>query len=666
MRNPPSAVARQVAAALLLVASRALAQGDEPSPEVEQLDLEALMALRVDDVSSVSKHLQSIASAPASVTVITRDEIRDLGYRTLAEALNGVRGVFTTYDRNYTYLGFRGFERGDYNTRILLLVDGHTWNEDVYDMAFIGPEFGVDLDLVERIEIARGPGSSIYGGNALFGTVNVVTRRPESLGRGEVAASGGSFGAYGGRATVAYAGRDAEGLLSLSGNDVRGQDLWFPEFASTPSGGWARGQDWERWGSFLGKATWRGWTLEVLGVRRDKGVPTGSFGAVFDDPHNQTTDRRLSAELRRGWTPTPSIDVHARAYFDAYAFGEGYAYATATGAPPTINHDDDQGRWIGTEVRTLSRLGGGWLLVAGAEAKLHLLQQLWNFDENGPVNLLARRSAAAGSLYAQLEAPLTPWLQATAGVRYDRVGSIADELSPRLALVVSPWSGTTVKALYGRAFRPPNYAELRYANAEFWEPATSLHPEHIATYELAVEQRFSSGLQLAASGYRYDVEGLVSATTDPVTGMGTYTNADAARATGVELEAQQRFSSGVAVRASWAIQRAEDAATGARLTNSPTSLAKVHLHGPLGFWHLRAGAELLYMSSRLTLGGATASDHLLLDLHLLAAGVASGALDVGVGLRNALGTGYGDPGYDVQDQLRQDGRSLRVTATWRF
>jgi outer membrane receptor protein involved in Fe transport len=657
---------RGALAAALLVA--ATASAEEAAPDLAQLELEDLMALTV---STASKHEQSVSSAPASVSVVTREEIRDLGYRTLADVLSGVRGLFVSYDRNYSYLGFRGFERpGDYNTRILLLVDGHTWNEDIYDMAFVGPELGVDLDLVDRVEVVRGPGSSMYGGNAFFGIVNVITRGAGSFGRGEVAATAGSLGAYGGRASAAFShASGAEGWLSVSGSDVAGADVNYPDFGSTPSGGWARGRDWERWGSFLAKASYGGVSFQATGMRRDKGIPTGSFGTVFDDPHNETSDRRLFTELRYDGKLDRDLDVTLRGYWDYYTFREGYAYAARQdGAPPALSVDYDRGRWVGAELRTVSRLGRGWLLVAGGEAKYHYLQELRNYALDGSSDLVDRRTTAAASLYAQVEAPLTRWLQMVAGARYDRVGEFTDALSPRLALIVTPLDGTVVKAVYGHGFRAPNDNELHYQDGETAKPPLSLRPETITTYEVAVEQRVGRQAHLGASAYRFQARGLISPVTDPRDGLDTYANTATARGTGLEVEADQRWDSGVALRASWAMQRAEDGDTGARLTNSPTHLGKLVLHGPLGWLGLRGGAEVLYLSSRLTLAGASAPAHALVNLNVVAARLASGALDVSVGLRNVLGTRYGDPGSSehLQDLIGQDGRSVQLKATWRY
>jgi hypothetical protein len=93
---------------------------------VGQIPIEELMELGVQRVFGASDRLQPVTEVPSSVSIVTADEISRYGYRTLADVLNGVRGFYVTNDRNYSYVGARGFNRpGDYSTRVLLLVNGH-------------------------------------------------------------------------------------------------------------------------------------------------------------------------------------------------------------------------------------------------------------------------------------------------------------------------------------------------------------------------------------------------------------------------------------------------------------------------------------------------------------------------------------------------------------
>ncbi len=115
-------------------------------------------------VYSASKEMQSISDALSSVTVVTADQIQKHGYRTLAEILQSVSGFYITNDRDYRFVGVRGFGRlGDSNNRILVLIDGHRINDNVFGEPYLGTEFLVDVDLIERVEIIRGPSSSLYG-----------------------------------------------------------------------------------------------------------------------------------------------------------------------------------------------------------------------------------------------------------------------------------------------------------------------------------------------------------------------------------------------------------------------------------------------------------------------------------------------------------------------
>src|SRR5437867_2573246 len=97
---------------------------DTPSGPAE-LSIEQLGSIEVPVVEAASKYKQKTTEAPSSVTIIASDEIKKQGYRTLAELLRNVPGFYVSYDRLYSFLGVRGFNLGDYNNRVLLLINGH-------------------------------------------------------------------------------------------------------------------------------------------------------------------------------------------------------------------------------------------------------------------------------------------------------------------------------------------------------------------------------------------------------------------------------------------------------------------------------------------------------------------------------------------------------------
>lgn len=217
-------------------------------------------------VYGASKRLQSTSDAPASVTVITADEIQKYGYRTLAEILESARGFYITYDRDYTFIGVRGFGRlGDWNNRVLLLVDGHRINDNVLGMAMIGPEFLVDVDLIDRVEIIRGPSSSLYGAQAFLAVINVVTIKAPRLKGEEVSFAPASYGTYQGRASYGGEYKGVDMLLSGTFYNSQGQTLFFPQFDSSATNyGVTRNTDYESFQHILATISFAGFTLQGL------------------------------------------------------------------------------------------------------------------------------------------------------------------------------------------------------------------------------------------------------------------------------------------------------------------------------------------------------------------------------------------------------------------
>ncbi len=286
-RLPGLAPAKWIATAGLLVIlassglAQNLAQPDPPPPDLTQLSLRQLMEVKIETVYTASKHEQKVTEAPSSVSIVTADEIQKYGHRTLADILRSVRGLYVTYDRNYHYLGVRGFNRpGDYSSRVLLLVDGQRLNDNVYDSAPIGTEFPVDVDLIERVEVIRGPSSSLYGNNAFWGVINVITKRGGGLPGAEASGEMASYDTYKGR--FSYGGKfnhDLELLLSGSIYDSLGpRRLYFQEFDDpTTSYGLADRLDYDRFKSLFAMLTYQDFSLSAAFSSREKGIPTAAW-----------------------------------------------------------------------------------------------------------------------------------------------------------------------------------------------------------------------------------------------------------------------------------------------------------------------------------------------------------------------------------------------------
>ncbi len=147
--------------------------------DLTQLSLEDLV--KVEVVVAASKSEQKATEAPASISIITSQEIRAQGYRTMDDLLRSVRDFYITDDRQYTLIGIRGFgSLGGYNDRILMLVDGHRINDGVPDSFLTGQSDMVDMDMIDRVEIIRGPASSLRQQRFFSASSTSSLRRPKT------------------------------------------------------------------------------------------------------------------------------------------------------------------------------------------------------------------------------------------------------------------------------------------------------------------------------------------------------------------------------------------------------------------------------------------------------------------------------------------------------
>lgn len=662
-RNRRHAIAA-AACALLAAAAPSSSAANDPT----QLSLEQLLDL---DVQSASKFTQKSSEAPSSVTVVSAADIRRFGYRTLADVLNSIRGLYVHNDRNYSYLGVRGFgPLGNYNSRVLVMVDGYRLNDPIYGQGSIGREFPIDVDLIDRVEFVPGPGSAIYGSNAFFGVINVITRTGKGVGGLEASGELASFQT--GKGRLSYGRRfanDLELLVSVSGYASRGRNQHYPEFESPGvSDGVAHGLDYERAPDLFAKASWAGFTLEAAHGARTKGVPTASFQTIFDDPRAQTRDVQSFAELRYEGNVAKDLELSARINRGSYDYRGHYPYADPATGAAILNVDRARSRWWGSEVQLLSRAFDGHKLVLGTEYKDNTRKDQNNYDLLPATTYIdEHHGSTQWGVYAQDEVTLRPDLTLNVGLRHDRYSTFGSITNPRLALIYALDPSLTLKALYGKAYRAPNDAELFFSSLPLgWKGNPALGPERITTHELVAEWRLASLTRATLSGFHYRIANLITLTTDPTDGFQQYRNDGDARVIGLQGELERLWRDGSAVRASYSFQRAEDR-SGARLVNSPRHLAKLDGTLPLAGDTLLAGLSLRYTGSRLTRSAAKAGAYTLADLTLTSERLFVGG-DVSASIYNVFDRRYSDPVSDahLQDTIRQDGRSLRVKLTLRF
>jgi len=655
-------------ASVLISASLAAAQAPTPPPKhaIDSLTMDLEQLMKIEIVVAGSKRAQESKDVPSFVSVVSAAEIREHGYRTLADVLRTLPGFYVSSDRNYSYIGVRGFSRpGDWNSRVLLLLNGVRTNESLYDLAYIGEEFSVDMDLIDRVEVIRGPSSALYGSNAYFAVINVVTRAGNSLAGTEITTSAASFGTYAGRAS--YGRTFTNGLdLLVSGtySDGKGRNLFYPEFdAPATNNGFATGVDHEEFHKLLVTASKGDFSFQANTVSREKGLPTGSYATLFDDKRNRTTDDLSLASLTYQRALSNGASFSTRLHAGRYAYDGEYAYY----ANQLPNRDVSVGEWVGLELDAARKIGSRQFLTVGAEFRDNFKQFLTNFDPE-PYVLYSemRNSSMREGVFAQDEIRLADPLMLYAGVRLDHYDGFGFATSPRLALIYTPTPATTFKFLAGRAFRAPNAHELYSASPGYTSNPT-LEPEHIETLELIAEHFIGGGVQISASAFRNRLTDLIERHLDSANSVYVYENLEDSRSRGLELGLEVNRGHGPSGQLSYSLQRTEDGATGTKLTNSPGQMVQLQLRSPIAGSRVIGAVDAQYMSARRTLAGNAAGSHTLTNLSLFAPRT-FGRFDLSATFYNVIGTRFADPVSDgfVQDVIRQDGRSFRVRATLHY
>jgi iron complex outermembrane receptor protein len=265
-------------------------------------------------------------------------------------------------------------------------------------------------------------------------------------------------------------------------------------------------------------------------------------------------------------------------------------------------------------------------------------------------------------IYLQGDFMLLTNLHFNAGVRYDQYGDFDPAFDPRLALIYNPWKTATLKAIYGTAFRAPNFLELALS------PPGQLKPEKITSYELVYEQEIVRHLRSSISGFYNQMNGLIAFDS------GQFVNFDA-DTRGLELALEGNWNNGIRSRLSYSLQRTE-AGSQQNLPDSPEHLVKMNVSVPVYKQKVFAGLEFQYTSSRqtlftdssgTTLRGMDAGGFETVNFTIFSHDLVKN-LEFSGGVYNLFDTRYSDPSsrFHLQDTIEQDGRSFRLKLTYRF
>ncbi|MEO8799388.1 MAG: TonB-dependent receptor, partial [Polyangiaceae bacterium] len=540
----------------------------------------------LEEVSAASRNAESVDDAPASVTIISSQELRAMAYPTIAEAVRGVRGMYLSNDTSYATIGVRGFSRpGDYGNRILILIDGHPTNDDYIWSSYVGFDGRVDIDDVDRIEVVRGPGSVLYGTSAFFGVINLITRSREAPTHSEVAIGAVQTKVGKGRATEYWRiSKDAGAWTSVSAAVGAGQDYYFPELNDAgsatprvdayghPYDGNARDVDGFRASTVNGRFWWKDFTVQWFLTSRKKKLPAAEYGTTLNDPNTRFADTRGFIEARYEPKVSKETQIFTRAHVDMYDFDGLSSYPTPAQDPTSTGPERDtyRGRWGGIEGRLQYQVDKVRVMFGGTGIYHFQTLQLGDtdtqpvvFDNNGNPGRNDPFAVAAGFV----DADVTPvkGLKLSAGARLDYYSSLdkfnfIDAFNPRVAAIVKVTPKDVIKVMAGKAFRAPSVYELYYQSTTQIRSGVGgngLTPEQILSGEIEYSHHFTPTVTGLVTGYVNYVSNLIELNNVQDGAKQQYQNSnDPVFVLGGEAEMRREWSQGWMLGVSGTVSRA--------------------------------------------------------------------------------------------------------------
>ena len=496
-----------------------------PARAEDTSDLEGLLDESV--VSAASKSPEAASTAPAMSMSISAEEIRQHGMRTVDEAINFLAmGMQLERSSSIAEIGARGvLLSGDVGAHVLLLIDGHAVNEAWGASSYYDRGNGVPMELVDHIELIIGPGSVLYGSNAMLGVVNIVTKRAKDFSGAHVVVE--SELPINLRAALGYGrqfrlfGEDAELTFELERFEQDGPEQSYPLYETEPDavtgqprpyspeqppGVWGGlGDDAMRTSGSTGYLRFRVGGLEV-GLRgmhylRSHPVNTGNF----DDPDSFVRDRWLSGDIKYSATFNQLLQGSVRLYSDHYDYRQDWG---SYGAVDCLEGQESgcmwrltgRANWAGIEPqlhidwladRSLLTLVGVDARVKNVGSEIHFI----GYESGLSPGAVGPFEEDEQSLGAYLQNTYWPasFLGLNLGARFDVDSRFGEALSPSAAATVVPWNGAALKLIYSTAFRAPTAWDVYYSDPSYWiAGGEGIEPEGVRSVEVSAEQRLGS------------------------------------------------------------------------------------------------------------------------------------------------------------------------------
>jgi outer membrane receptor for ferrienterochelin and colicin len=677
---------------------------DEPPPTPDSVvaenattEEELLVFYEEQDLYTATKRATSLRKAPAIATVITADEIRNMGARNLLDVLKMVPGFGVSIsDAGINMIEVRGI-RTSLNEKILLMIDGHSLNKTMTGSALYNVADTLPVENIRQMEVVRGPGSALYGNSAFVATINVITRDAEEIDGLEVEGGGGSFDTYKGNMvggkTVGdkfavsasldhYRTRGAK--LTVDADFLSGNPPSFPfptaPFSMAPG---TPDLSLRQTDAFL-KIGYGDLSLRGQYITKKKGLFIGLGDALTD--HSYEDHEYYWSELAYVLRLAEGLSSNLKLRYDYYGqdpnvkiYPNGFAGAFPSGV---IGKPLVKDQTFGGELQFDWDVFKGNHLITGASYEVmqqYDVRQLANFDPLtgaplGPIQEVANWNRdvtrQTWASYLQDEWQLWERVNLTAGVRYDHYSDFGGTVNPRAGLVWNFLENADLKLLYGQAFRAPNFVELYNINNPVAVGNSNLDPERITTYEAGLTYRLNRFFAGELNYFYSSIDHLIDS--DTSTNPAHYANIGKSNTQGIEVGLNGAYGDDFYWKLTYAWQDPRNAITDERLPNVPSQRATGSVNYALTRY-LNLHSDLLWTGPRPRAQGDSRPQmpsYTTVDLAVTLKNFFK-TLEIQAAVHNLFDERFRDPDTSgaqqkVPGDFPREGISALVTASYKF
>lgn len=526
-----------------------------------------------DVVITATKTEVLLSDVPASVEVITEEEIKAKGAEKLRDIIGFATGIYKEpfFAREDSRVGIRGFKP----EQTLILIDGRRLTGEVSNAYEIDR---ITLENVERIEIIRGPASALYGSDALGGVINIITKSPEKFSF-ELTPEYGTFeGGKGGQRSINAridSGKLGNLGVSIVGSLINRDALFNEKGASLIGDGEHKNLSFKAIYDFTNATRL---TLDAGYMKedvKDLALVSSALYRYTDDNERQNLSLGLSHK-------TPEFEYQLRAYTSIYLKNQE-TRRDSTNAISDFTEAERQTPVI--EGKISSELFKSHLFTLGGEYRNEFFKGTRLDTGEGRFTVTKEGITMTGSEakidywagYVQDEWQASDNLLIIPAIRYDSSDKFENEISPKIGATYKIVPELRVKVNYGHGFKSPTprelYYDFRHSAARYRVAGNpNIKSEKSDSYEVAIEGE--KGIFSGRAAYFYnDVRDLITTVEDPAYAPAAgwrgfvYKNIQKAEIQGMELEGGAGFNNGLSLQASYSYLDAKDKDTNQRLVN---------------------------------------------------------------------------------------------------